>query len=156
MHSILEPISDVLAETQLQVGLLQANFTASLFRNGAASLLPVTIAAIAGKPGFYAITFTPNLEGLWSLDVIVTAKPNVRYQSAYHVRNIEEVIAEEVLQSPVPSFNVPGTVSDYLNKTKKYTSNRVLISNGLYTIKDDDGLTDFETGTITPSERTPD
>lgn len=155
MFVVSETITDVLAEIDLTTGLLPASFTISLFHNGTNSLLPVTVEEVAGKPGFYSVQFTPDQEGLWSIDVIVTSKPTVRYQSAYRVKNLEEEIADTILERPVDSFNTPGTVADYLNKTKKYTANRVLISGSVYTVKDDDGLTDFETGTITPSERTP-
>lgn len=156
MYSVSETISDVLVELQLTTGLLPASFTISLFKDGVVSLLPVTIQEVAGKNGFYRTTFTPNDEGLWSLDVVVTSKPSIRYQNSYRVRNIEETVAQEILDAPVPSFNVPGSVADYLNRTKKYVANRVLISGGTFVIKEDDGLTDFETGTITPSERKPD
>lgn len=49
----------------------------------------------------------------------------------------------------------PGTAGDYLNRVKKYAANRVVITGTAYSVKEDDGTTEFEGGTLTPTERAP-
>lgn len=48
-----------------------------------------------------------------------------------------------------------GTAGDYINRIKKYVANRLVVSGGAYSIKEDDGTTEFEGGTISSTERAP-
>jgi len=148
-----ELISDIFVEENLVTGLTAPDFDVTLLHDGVLSVIPVTITELAGKPGFYRIEFTPDDTGRWSIDIIRTGNNKVRYQSAYQV----QVISAEILDEIVANHLSPGTVGDYLNRAKKYTANRVVLDPVLntYTVKEDDGVTDFESGTSTPTERTP-
>ena len=48
-----------------------------------------------------------------------------------------------------------GTAGDYLNRVKKYVANKLTVSGSTYSVKEDDGSTEFEGGTTTTTERSP-
>ncbi len=70
-------------------GLVNADFTKNLYKDGVASGVTVTVTAIAS--GFYYVSFTPNAEGYWDLDVVRTSDTSVRYQRNYKVDDKFEV-----------------------------------------------------------------
>lgn len=70
-------------------GLVNADFTKNVYLNGAVSAVVGTVTAIAS--GFYYLSFTPNAEGYWDLDVIRTSDTSVRYQKNYKVDDKFEV-----------------------------------------------------------------
>lgn len=70
-------------------GLVNADFTKSLYKNGVASAVVATVTAIAS--GFYYLSFTPDSEGYWDIDVIRTSDTSVRYQKNYKVDDKFEV-----------------------------------------------------------------
>lgn len=64
-------------------------------------------------------------------------------------------IVDGVLDELVSDHLLPGSVGDYLNRTKKYVANRIVKNSGVYSVKEDDGSTEFEAGTISNIERKP-
>lgn len=75
------------------------------------------------------------------------------------IANIEtqiDSVPEMILTEPVATHAAAGNVADYINKTKKYTTNRVVISGNDYSVKEDDGVTEFEAGVVNTAERAPD
>ena len=176
-----QAITDTFFEYNATLGLVQADFTLTLFKNGAISLLPVTLLEVAN--GFYSVSFTPDSVGLWTLDVVLTLDDTARYQMAYTVNEpfssqasvdslqssvndlqssvdsidleLDDVITG-ILDEPVSAHLIAGTLGDYINRIKKYACNRVVLAGTVYSVKEDDKIAEFEAGTVTAIERTPD
>lgn len=55
----------------------------------------------------------------------------------------------------MPGAYAANTAGDYINKIKKYVANKITISGSTYSVKEDDGSTEFESGTTSTTERTP-
>jgi len=116
-------------------GLVDGDFTKSLYLNGASDSATVTITELSG--GFYKVNFTPDAEGLYFLRVSKTASPNNPSEGLYEI-------------------------SDDLMTTRKYVRNKFVLNKTLntYEIFEDDGSTSFATGaseeTATEITRTPD
>jgi hypothetical protein len=146
-----EQIIDSFEEVRFETGLVQADFTISLIHDGVLSLLPVSISEIGA--GLYSISFTPDQEGTWSVSLRVTNYSSARYQKSYSVKNN---IQQQVWDVDVASLINPGNFADYINRVKKYTSNRLVITNNIYSVKEDDGVSEFESGTLSTTERAPD
>jgi hypothetical protein len=146
-------IADVFVQEDLETGLLQTDFQITLIKNGTLSIIPVTLTAIAGPAGFYKVEFTPDSVGVWSLDIVRIGK-KTRYQQTYKVL----LLSNEILDEVVADHLIPGSVGDYINKTKKYTANGLILDplTESYVVKEDDGVTNFETGKANPVERIPD
>lgn len=70
-------------------GLVNADFTKNLYKNGAVSAIAVTVTAIAS--GFYYASFTPDSEGYWDLDIVRTSDTSFRHQKNYKVDDKFEV-----------------------------------------------------------------
>lgn len=63
------------------------DWAAAVYLNGALiSDVPVTITEIAS--GKYKLSFTPNAEGNWYLDIISAAAPTVHYEFRFQVWSI--------------------------------------------------------------------
>lgn len=136
-------------------GLTQADFTITIFNSGViSSVLPV-LTEIGF--GWYSVAFTPNVVGDWQIDVFITADDYVRYQKGFAVRDAD-VVNVDPIQVATAVWDATigdGSAREYLDKTKKYVSNRLDLNGQTYTVKEDDGITDFETGTITNKSRRP-
>jgi hypothetical protein len=145
-----EEIIDTFEEVRFQTGLSQVNFIITLVHNGVISSVPVTLTEVG--LGLYSIAFEPDAQGTWSLSVRVTNYPQARYHRSYSVSN---EIKKEILEANIADYIAPGNMADYINRVKKYTSNRVLINSGQYEVKEDDGVTTFEEGIVNTAERTP-
>lgn len=66
-------------------GLGAAAFDVTAYRNGALVAARVDIAEIAGSPGEYRLTFTPDAEGFWQIDVAYAAGRQI-YSEQYDVK----------------------------------------------------------------------
>jgi hypothetical protein len=145
-----EEIIDTFEEVRFQTGLIQANFIITLVHNGIISSVPVTLTEVGF--GIYSIAFEPDAQGTWSLSIRVSNYAKARYHKSYSVK---DEVSKQLLEADVNDFISPGNMADYINRVKKYTSNRVLISSGQYEVKEDDGVTTFEEGIINTAERSP-
>ena len=152
MYKPNEEIFDTFVEEDLETGLSSTDFEIVLLKDGSVSSISVDLQEITGANGFYRVEFTPDDFGLWSIDVVRTGK-TTRYQQSYLVTSV----ADDLLDESVSTHLTPGTVGDYLNRVKKYATNKVDLDPqaGTYSVKEDDGVTEFEAGTATPTERTP-
>jgi hypothetical protein len=150
MIKVNQIIKDTFLDVDLEGGLTIADFTITLFKDGEVSNIPVLLTEIATVTGFYSISFTPDEEGIFSIDVVKNSNTRVRHQQTYHVH-------KDILDESVLDHLSPGTLGDYLNRVKKYTSNRVVLDpeTDTYSVKEDDGVTEFESGTSTKTERGP-
>lgn len=144
-----QEIIEVFYEYTGETGLSVSDFTVNLFLDGAISVVAVSITEISG--GFYKVSFTPDAEGFWALDIVKDTDNLARYQSVFKVEEPFTLLDEDV-----QNHLTPGSVGDYINHTKKYTCNKVVLSGTTYAVKEDDQTTDFETGTSTATERSPD
>jgi hypothetical protein len=178
-HPINVPITEVFYEYNGRTGLVESDFIAVLFFGGNISTSPTGITEIGN--GYYRVSFVPDAVGTWCIDVVAVDTDAARYQGTFivseavsgdiesiadavgaiqtSINNLNDISQTEVvngvLNAPVESHVASGTVGNYLNKIKKYTTNRVDMAAGVYQVKEDDGVTEFEHGTITPTSRRP-
>lgn len=149
-YYINETIIDSFEEVRFQTGLLQSDFTVTLIHDGVISVEPVTVSEIG--LGLYSISFVPNISGTWSLSIRVTNYPEARYHKSYTVK---ESVSNQVWEVDINTLINPGNVADYINRVKKYATNRIVITGNSYSVKEDDGVTEFESGFVTTTERVP-
>lgn len=166
-------ISDAFFEHNGTTGLVLADFTVTVFKDGVVEATAVSLTEQSN--GFYQVSFTPDSVGLWSLDIVLDADDSVRYQMTYAVANafasqasiydlsddVDDLslslsgIADTIFDEPASSHLIAGSIGDYINRIKKYACNRVVISGLNYSVKEDDNSTEFEAGSVSAVERAP-
>lgn len=154
-----QQINEVFHEYASTTGLVEADFTIRLYKNGATSVIAVTITEIAN--GDYHVAFTPDSSADWSLDIVRSSDDGARYGGSFPVRAALAVptanqIASAVWDTLVSAHLIVGSFGAYLNRIKKYTTNRLTQTGNVYSIKEDDAVTEFESGSTTETERAPD
>lgn len=60
-------------------GLSGADFSTTVYRDGAVVALPVTITPATGDPGEYKTVFTPNANGFFELHVLIIFSGDIRF-----------------------------------------------------------------------------
>lgn len=148
-YYIYDEIVDCFEEISFNENLTQSDFSVSLIVNGNISSIPVTISHV--ENGIYSISFTPDEIGTYSVSVRVIGTTSARYHKSYSIS--VPILGEDINQSLL--YYGDGSLADYINRIKKYTVNRLTVSNEEYTIFEDDGVTEFEKGTLNHTERTP-
>jgi len=172
-------IEDIFLEVDSTTGLSTSSFTKAVYKNGSVSGVSLTIVEVGN--GLYELNFTPDSVGTWFVDLYLPAKPNIRYQQSYKVQAQEAVssdiatllsqvstlntkvdnlpsasqISDNVLRTAVSSKITAGNVADYLNRIKKYTTNKVVVTGNIYSVKEDDKTTEFESGNVDQTSREP-
>lgn len=139
-------------------GITNANFSKLLFKDNAPSGDAITVTESGSSPGVYHVAFTPTQAGNYTYLVWETAKPKVRWTENYQVGDAipsAEQVADAVLDEAVAGHVSAGTLGDYINRIKKYVANRLVITGTAYSVKEDNGSTEFQSGTITTGERAP-
>lgn len=143
-------------------GLTNGSFTKLLFRNNAAAAESITVTESGTTPGVYHISFTPTTAGsgagLYTYLVWETAKPQIVWTEGFQVGEAipgAATIAGAVLNEAIAGHVTAGTLGDYINRIKKYVSNKLTVTGTTYSVKEDNGTTEFQSGTITTGERTP-
>jgi len=129
MHPKGLPLKLVFHHYESTSGLVDADFTVSLFVDGAQSADAVTVAESADVTGCYVATFTPSVEGLYFADIYETADGSVHYQQDLQV-------------------------SDEVVTARKYLANNLKKVGTTVTIYEDDGTTVLAQHKTTDAERT--
>ena len=162
-------INETFHEYGNATGLVQADFDVNLYKNGIVSLIPVTITEIGG--GHYHVSFTPDSIGDWSIDITRVSDDSARYGGSFPVRDaVASQASLNALAASIPTLTqiassvwdalstshlLPGSFGAYLNRVKKYTTNRLTQTGNVYSVKEDNGVDEFESGITTENERTP-
>lgn len=128
-------------------GLVEGDFTKTLFKNGISSAIAVTVTEISA--GYYLATFTPDAEATWHVVVYKTTEPTMQFTG-------EVRVAKHELDLLAADHVTASTIGFYINAIKKYVANKLGLSGDTYTLYEDDGTTPYATGTSTTTERTPD
>lgn len=143
-------------------GLTNGSFSKLLFHNNAAASEPVTVTESGTTPGVYHITFTPTAAGsgagTYAYLVWETAKPNIRWTESFEVGTgipLAADIADAVWDEVLAAHLAAGSAGEYANRVKKYATNKLTISGSTYSVKEDNAVDEFESGTITTNQRTP-
>lgn len=71
------------------------------------------------------------------------------------ISSLNNISVDEIFDEAIAGHLTAGTFGDYINRIKKYTANKITILGTSYSVKEDDGTTEFEGGTTTTTERTP-
>lgn len=77
------PIKETFYEVNGTTGLVDADFTKSLFKDGVSVSNAITISEV--RDGFYLVKFTPDAIASWDIDIVWDDDPSVRYQRNYNV-----------------------------------------------------------------------
>ena len=139
-------------------GYVDANFTKSLYRNGAAAAETLTVSEV-GTSGNYAVTFTPTAGvGDYNWVVRLTAQTSPRWIASFAVRDSEVLIdsasVDLIWDEPQSGHETAATVGYNLASAKYHVANKATISTTAYTVYKDDGTTVHKTGTTTASDGT--
>lgn len=139
-------------------GITNANFSKLLFKDGVASADAITVTESGTSPGVYNVSFTPSAAGFYTYLVWETAKPKIRWTENFQVGDAipsAASVADAILDELVSAHLTAGSLGDYINRVKKYVANRLVITGTTYSVKEDNGSTEFQGGTITTGERAP-
>lgn len=125
-----ESITDMFRHHDGQTGLVDGDFTKSLYKDGTSSSDTVTVTEVGS--GFYKVSFTPSTYGLFNLDVVETADDSVRFQGEY------EVSAEEQKHGAREDSTTDGTggssthffIDSSLNEGNENSGYEVTITSG--------------------------
>jgi hypothetical protein len=162
-------VHEVFHEYGNAVGLVQSDFVVHLYKDGVTSIIAVTITEIG--LGEYHVSFTPDSIGIWSLDITRVTDDGARYGGSFAVRepvasqsSVDALalamptvveIASGVWDALVTTHLLPGSFGSYINRVRKYTTNRLTQTGTTYSVKEDNGVDEFESGITTENERTP-
>lgn len=157
------------SETGTLISIASGSGSSTITISGAA-----VIGALASISGQSTIQFTPaaTIAALGYLSGLSTSE--AEFSPAALARAVWEALASDYngagtmgqklngagsagdpWSTDIDGVYAPGTAGEYVNRIKKYVSNKLTVSGSTYSIKEDDGTTEFESGTITTTERTP-